>query len=52
MREMFDSEDMEVVLLADSSNAFNTPNQRSVLHNMKFICPALAKVLLTHTKSL
>ena len=39
---IFSLEDTEGILLVDGANAFNSLNRKAALHNMKFICPALA----------
>ena len=43
--DLFSRDDTDAVLLADASNAFNSLNRSCALHNMQFICPALATVL-------
>jgi hypothetical protein len=45
MRDIFLSDDNEGILLVDAANAFNNLNRRAALHNMRFICPALATIL-------
>ena len=46
MRQIFDSnEHMGGVLLVDATNAFNSLNRATALHNMKFICPSLERIL-------
>ena len=45
VNNLFSQDDTEAVLLADASNAFNSLNRSTALHNMNFICPTLAKVL-------
>lgn len=46
MGSTFLSADTEAVLLVDTSNAFNSLNWQVALHNTRFICPFLAKVLI------
>ena len=46
MSDCFQSEDTEAVLLIDASNAFNSLNRDAVLHNIRYICPSLAMVLI------
>ena len=41
----FQSEASEAVLLVDASNAFNSLNREAALHNIRYVCPPLAKVL-------
>ena len=45
MRDFFSHEDTEGILLVDAANAFNNLNRKAALHNMKFLCPALATIL-------
>ncbi|XP_057308551.1 uncharacterized protein LOC130646905 [Hydractinia symbiolongicarpus] len=42
MREVFDSEETEAVLLVDAANAFNSINREALLHNVKIVCPTIA----------
>ena len=42
MREIFEHEDCEAVLLVDAKNAFNTLNRKTVLHNIGIKCHTLA----------
>ena len=37
---------VKAVLLVDSSNAFNSLNYQAALHNLQFLCPSLATILL------
>ena len=48
MREIFANIDIHGILLVDAANAFNSLHRKTVVHNMKFICLALATVL-AHT---
>ena len=43
MRNIFNEEDCEAVLLIDASNAFNTINRKAMLHNIGIICPVMSK---------
>ena len=45
MHEIVRNEATEGILLVDAANTFNNLNRKATLHNMKFICPALATVL-------
>ena len=45
MRDMFHSADCEAALLVDASNAFNSINCNTVIHNILILCPALSTVL-------
>ena len=42
MSEIFAEEETDAVLLLDAANAFNSINRKVMLHNIKFICPAMA----------
>ena len=42
MSESFAEEETDAVLLVDAANAFNSINRKVMLHNIKFICPAMA----------
>ena len=42
----FQSEGVEAALLVDASNAFNSLNREAALHNIRYTCPSLAKVLI------
>jgi hypothetical protein len=39
MMEKFDKEETETMLLVDASNALNSLNRVTALHNIKQICP-------------
>ena len=43
MRRMFESEEAETFILVDAANAFNSSNQKAMLHNIKMLCPILAQ---------
>ena len=51
MREIFDDEGTEGLLLVDVSNAFNSLNHRAALLNMFRLCPSLATVLTNTYRS-
>ena len=42
MRELYDDKECEAVLLVDASNACNTLNRKTVMHNNDILCPTLA----------
>ena len=42
MREIFNEDDTEAVLLIDASNAFNVVNKNTFLHNVQIVCPEIA----------
>ena len=46
MKDIFESESSDGVILVDASNAFNSLNRQAVLHNIQYICPPFANVLI------
>ena len=44
-QEMLYNPDIHGVLLVDASNAFNTLNRKSAIHNIKKICPSVGTIL-------
>ena len=42
VRELFDSETTEAVLMVDPANAFNRVNRISLLNNIRIICPIVS----------
>ena len=42
MRDMFEQDETEAVLLVDAANAFNSINRKALLHNIKILCPILS----------
>ena len=46
MREIFQQEDTDAVLLIDARNAFNCLNRSVALHNIQITCPILAMYLI------
>ena len=46
MREMFESEETDAVILIDASNAFNSLNRQAALHNVRIICPQISTILI------
>ena len=42
MRDIFAEEETDGVLLVDASNAFNCLNRQALLHNIRYLCPALS----------
>ena len=42
MQDIFAEEETEGVLLVDASNAFNCLNREALLHNIRYLCPALS----------
>ena len=47
MKEVFDDDETEAVILVDASNAFNALNRNVALHNLQMICPLFSTVLRT-----
>ena len=43
MHKIYEEEASEIILLVDASNAFNSVNRKTFLHNVGIICPPLAK---------
>lgn len=43
---LFQQEETEAILLVDASNAFNSLNRLSALHNIRRLCPSLATALI------
>ena len=46
MKQIFESQDTDAVLLVDASNAFNALNRQVALRNILKLCPSLAKILI------
>ena len=46
VRSLFQSNETEALLLVDASNAFNSLNRQTALHNIKSLCPSLATALI------
>ena len=46
MKQIFQGENTEAALLVDATNAFNSINRHSALHNINVLCPPLAQVLI------
>ena len=42
MREIFQEEETDAILLVDASNAFNSLNREAMLHDIRYLCPPLA----------
>ena len=42
MRNIFDADDTDAILLIDASNAFNALNRTAALHNTGILCPTMA----------
>ena len=46
MKAKFEDESCDGILLVDAENAFNRLNRLAALHNIQYICPPLATVLI------
>ena len=46
VRTLFQWEETEAVLLVDASNAFNTLNRQTALHNIQRLCPPLSTIII------
>ena len=46
MKNIFDHEKTEAVILVGASNAFNSMNRETALHNIQIICPDMATYLI------
>ena len=46
MKEIFDDDDTDAVILVDASNAFNALNRKVALHNIQIICPPFSTILI------
>ena len=44
--QLFKQEETEAILLVDATNAFNSLNRLSALHNIRRLCPSLATALI------
>ena len=42
MKEIYDEDDTYCILLFDATNAFNSLNRNTLLHNIHIICPVIA----------
>ena len=46
MKQTFEHEATDAVLLVDAENAFNRLNRMAALHNIQYICPPFATILI------
>ena len=46
VRTLFQREDTEALLLVDATNAFNSLNRQTALHNIQKLCPSIATALI------
>ena len=47
MKEIFDDEQTDAVILVDASNAFNSLNRNAALHNIQILCPQFSTILIS-----
>ena len=47
MNEIYQQDSTEGIILVDASNAFNSMNRQTALHNIQYICPPQATVLIS-----
>ena len=50
MREYFDTEECEGILLIDAENAFNSLNRKAALHNIRISCPEISTFILNFNR--
>ena len=46
MKEVFERDENEAVILIDAKNAFNSLNRNVALRNIQYICPPISKILI------
>ena len=46
MQKLFNSPEVEAVLLVDATNAFNSINRQTALRNIQHICPVISTILI------
>ena len=51
MKQIFDETDTEAVILVDASNAFNSMNRQTALHNIQISSPEMATYLTNTYRS-
>ena len=47
MKEIFDDEQTDAVILVDASNVFNSLNRNAALHNIQILCPQFSTILIS-----
>ena len=45
MHKIFESNETEAILIVDAENVFNSINRKAQLHNIEYLCPAIATFL-------
>ena len=51
MKQIYELESTDAVILVDAANAFNRLNPQAALHNMQYLCQAFAIVLINTYRS-
>ena len=51
MKEIFEEDETEAVILVDASNAFNRLNRNIFIHNIKILCPEIATYIINSYKN-
>ena len=46
MKEIYEQQGIDGVILVDARNAFNSLNRMVALHNIQYLCPPFAVVLI------
>ena len=46
MKQLFEDDCNDAVILVDANNAFNSMNRQVALHNIQYICPPFATILI------
>jgi hypothetical protein len=46
MKDIYEHESTDAIILVDAANAFNRLNRGVALHNMQYLCPPFATVLI------
>ena len=46
MKDLFESDETDAVILVDASNAFNSLNRAVALHNIQYTCPEFSIILI------
>ena len=46
MKQIYESDETDAVILIDASNAFNSLNRMAALHNIQILCPQFATILI------
>ena len=46
MKEIFENDETEAVILVDASNAFNSLKRMAPLHNIRILCPQFSTILI------